>query len=296
MRPLRLLVTILPLLFLSCRPDGGGKVYRIGYMLCNSEQETRARFLPLTRYLSQETGYRFEFIPVDTHEVERRFGQKEFEFTHTNSLLYIVLKERYGVTLLASEKRGKYGVRTGGAIIARKGGGISTLADLKGKRFGFGPMLAPTGFMAEYTLLMERGIDPERDLVYTIPKGSFKHEKVIYGVLFGAYDAAAAPLLDLEEMTREGKISADDITILAETPLVPYCTFAASRDLPPEVVERVRNALLKLTPEQTVEIDGERVRVLKSAWVDGYEAIPDTAYDTLREMARKSAMPPFERY
>jgi len=296
MRPLRLLVTILPLLFLSCRPDGGGKVYRIGYMLCNSEQETRARFLPLTWYLSQETGYRFEFIPVDTHEVERRFGQKEFEFTHTNSLLYIVLKERYGVTLLASEKRGKYGVRTGGAIIARKGGGISTLADLKGKRFGFGPMLAPTGFMAEYALLMERGIDPERDLVYTIPKGSFKHEKVIYGVLFGAYDAAAAPLLDLEEMTREGKISADDITILAETPLVPYCTFAASRDLPPEVVERVRNALLKLTPEQTVEIDGERVRVLKSAWVDGYEALPDTAYDTLREMARKSAMPPFERY
>lgn len=296
MNPLRLLTLLLPLLLLSCRPDGGGKVYRIGYMLCNSERETRERFLPLTRYLSEETGYRFEFVPVDTHEVEKRFGQGEFQFAHTNSLLYIILKERFGVTLVASEKRGKYGVRTGGAIIARKGGGITTLADLKGKRFGFGPMLAPTGFLAEYALLLDRGIDPERDLVYSIPKGSFKHEKVIYGVLFGAYDGGAAPLIDLEEMTREGRISPDELTILAETPLVPYCTFSTSRDLPREVVERVRSALLKLTPETTVEMDGEQVKVMKRAWIDGYENIPDSAYDPLREMAKKSAMPPFGGY
>ena len=114
-----------------------GRTVKIGYMLCNSESETRARFLPLTRYLSATTGINFEFVPVDTHEVEKRFKAGEFVFTHTNSLLYVVLKERFDVTLIASEKRGNFGARTGGVIIARKGGVINTLADLKGKRFSF---------------------------------------------------------------------------------------------------------------------------------------------------------------
>lgn len=280
----------------SCRLDGRGEVYRIGYMLCNSEKETRARFEPLTRYLSERTGYRFEFVPVDTHEVESRFRNGEFQLAHTNSLLYIVLKERAGVKLLASEKRGKYGVRTGGAVITRKGSGINGISQIRGKRFGFGPMLAPTGFLAEYALLLQKGIDPERDLVYSIPKGAFKHEKVIYGVLYGEYDAGAAPLIDLEEMIRDGRLSSDDFVILAETPLVPYCTFSASPHLPAEVVDAVRKALLDLTPDRTVEIDGERVKVMKAAWIDGYEAIPDSAYDPLREMARTSGLPPFERF
>lgn len=289
-------IIILSFLLLSCRTDGRDRVYRIGYMLCNSEKETRARFEPLTRYLSERTGYRFEFVPVDTHEVESRFRSGDFQLAHTNSLLYIVLKERSGVRLIASEKRGKYGVRTGGAIIARRGSGITTLPQIRGKRFGFGPMLAPTGFLAEYALLLEKGIDPERDLVYSIPKGTFKHEKVIYGVLYGEYDAGAAPLIDLEEMVREGRIAADDVVILAETPLIPYCTFSASPAVPEEVVERVRRALLDLSTDTTVEVDGERVKVMKSAWVDGYEAIADQAYDPLRQMARAAAMPPYERY
>ncbi|MFA7404406.1 MAG: PhnD/SsuA/transferrin family substrate-binding protein [Pelobacteraceae bacterium] len=56
------------------------------------------------------------------------------------------------MALLASEKRGKFGPRTAGTIITRKGSGITKLSDLKGKRLVFGPMLAPTGYMAEYAL------------------------------------------------------------------------------------------------------------------------------------------------
>jgi phosphonate transport system substrate-binding protein len=285
----------------ACKQQGGGaapsgKTIKIGYMLCNSEAETTARFRALTNYLSDKVGVAFEFVPVDTHEVEKRFKSGEFAFTHTNSLLYVVLKERFDVTLVASEKRGSFGAKTGGAIIARKGSGITKLADLKGKRFAFGPMLAPTGFLAEYDLLLKGGVDPERDLIYTIPSGTYKHEKLIYGVLYGQYDAAAAPVLDLEIMTREGKIAADDFTIVAQTQVIPYCTFAAAKGTDPALVEKVRAALVALNKDTTAEVDGERLKVLKAAWIDGYEVLADKEYDAIREMAKAAGMPPYQKY
>lgn len=281
----------------GCKDTKKRPVMRIGYMNCNNEQETMQRFLPLTRYLSEKLDVEFVAVPVDTHDFEKRFRDGEFAFTHTNSLLYIILRENYKLGLIASDKRGNFGARTGGAIIARKGSGITKLSDIKGKRMVFGPMLAPTGYLAEYDLMLRSGIDPEKDLAYyAIPSGSYKHEKLVYGVLFGQYDVAAAPLLDLEVMTREGKIAPDDFVILAQTPIIPYCTFGAAAKTDPKLVAKFRQALLDLKPSDIVEINGERVKVLKSAWADGYEELLDSDYNPIRDMARRVNMPPYQKY
>ena len=294
---LLLLGFLVTLMVAGCKnPQKSNSVVKIGFMNCNNEQETLQRFKPITKYLSEKIGVEFVTVPVDTHEFEKRFKSGEFTITHTNSLLYIILKEHYKSNLIAAEKRGNFGSKTGGAIIARKGKGINTLQDLKGKRFAFGPMFAPTGYLAEYDLLLKNNINPEHDFFYTIPEGSFKHEKLVYGVLFGGYDAAAAPLLDLEVMTKEGKISADDFVILAQTPIIPYCNFSADPKADPELVAKIRKALLELKPSDTVEINGERVQVLKSAWVDGYEELADKEYDPIRDMARRTNMPPYQKY
>lgn len=285
-------------IFLSgCNENRKRPVLKIGYMNCNNEQETMARFLPLTRYLSNKLDVDFVAVPVDTHDFEKRFKDGEFAFTHTNSLLYIILKENYKLDLIASDKRGNYGSRTGGAIIAKKGSGINKLSDIRGKRMAFGPMLAPTGYLAEYDLMLRSGIDPEKDLAfYAIPSGSYKHEKLVYGVLFGQYDVGAAPLLDLEVMTREGKISPDDFVILGQTPLIPYCTFGAASKTDSKLAAKFRQALLELKPTDTVEINGEQVKVLKSSWADGYEQLLDSDFDPIRDMARRVNMPPYQKY
>ncbi|GAB4166858.1 MAG: phosphate/phosphite/phosphonate ABC transporter substrate-binding protein [Geothermobacteraceae bacterium] len=298
LRFVSLFLILVSLLAFGCStPEPDGPVYKIGYMNCNSESETLQRFTPLTRYLEKEVGARFELIPVDTQDFEERFVREKFAFAHTNSLIYLVLHEDHKARLLATEKRGQFGARTAGAVIARKGSGIRNLADLKGKRMLFGPQLAPSGFLAQYDLLLQNGIDPETDLaLYGIPHGSYKHEKVIYGVYFGAWDVAAAPALDLELMIRDGRISADDFNVIAQSEIFPYCTFSAAADVDPGLAERFRRALLELTPETTVEIDGEQVRVLRSTWVDGYEALTDSDYDILRAMARRANMPPYQKF
>src|SRR6185369_4782937 len=152
-------------------------------------------------------------------------------------------------------------------------------------------------YLAEYDLMLRSGIDPEKDLgYYAIPPGTYKHEKLIYAVLYGKFDVAAAPLLDLETMVKEGKISAEDFVILAQTPVIPYCTFGAAKDTDPKLVAKVRQALMELTPETAVEVGGERVKVLKAAWVDGFEELQDSDYNPIREMAKKVNMPPYEKY
>jgi phosphonate transport system substrate-binding protein len=292
------MMIVFALMLLSgCKTEGKRQVVKIGYMLCNSEQETTQRFLPLTRYLSDKTGVEFEMVPVDTNDFEQRFKKGEFTFTHTNSVLYVILQKNLGLELIATEKRGKFGSRTAGAIIALKGSGIEKLSDIKGKRMAFGPMLAPTGYLAEYDLMLAAGINPENDLGhYTIPSGSFKHEKLIYGVLYGKYDVATAPMLDIETMTRDGKISPDDFVILAQSKPIPYCTFGVAKGTDPALVKKVKDALMALKPTDTAVVDGEQLKVMKAAWIDGYEELLDSDYDPIREMAKRVNMPPYQKY
>ncbi len=281
----------------GCDKPLEGPPIRIGYMNCNSEAETMQRFLPLTRYLEKQLGRPCVAVPVDTQDFESRFAAGDFTFTHGNSLVYIILRENHDLQLIATEKRGQFGPRTAGAIIVRRDSPIKTLEDMQGKRMIFGPQLAPSGYLAQYDLMLQAGFDPEVDLdYYAIPRGAYKHEKVIYGVYFGDYDVAAAPVLDLEVMTREGKISADDFRVLAQSEIIPYCTFGAARDVDQELVKAFRQALLDLTPETTVEVDGERLKVLDAAWIDGFETLPDSDYDPIRKMARRANMPPYQEF
>ncbi len=290
------LAVVIPLLA-GCRNIQDRPVMRIGYMNCNSEAETIARFSPLTAYLSDQLGIDFRLVPVDTQDFEERFSAGEFEFGHNNSLLYIMLRESQQMQLIATEKRGQYGARTAGAIISRKGSGITRIEHLKGKRMIFGPQLAPSGYLAQYDLMLQAGFDPEIDLgYYAIPHGSFKHEKVIYGVYFGEFDVAAAPALDLELMIAEGRITADDFNVIAQSEIIPYCTFGAARTVPEDLVKKFRKVLLAITPETTVDYDGETIRVLDSAWISGFEQLSDADYDPIRRMAKNANMPPYQEF
>ncbi|MEW6601395.1 MAG: phosphate/phosphite/phosphonate ABC transporter substrate-binding protein [Nitrospirota bacterium] len=296
---LKIFILIILLLFIfSCTkapsPDGG-KTYKIGYMICNSEQETLHRFKPFTAYLGRELGVKFEMSAIDTSDFTKHVD--ELDFTHTNSLLYVIMNRNNGVEILAAEKSGSLGARAKGLIIASKKSDIHSIKDLKGKTMIFGPSLGPTSYMAQLDILMKNGIDPENDLAYySIPSGSFKHEKVIYGVLFGKFDAGAVPLLDFERMSVDGRIDPNDFTVLAEGEPIPYCNFAVTQKVPEDFAKRFREVVLNVTKDDTVELDGEVIKVLERANIDGYDAVKDEDFDGIRDMAKRTNMPPYQRY
>jgi phosphonate transport system substrate-binding protein len=296
----RLLIFIILMLSLlaSCHAPSSKdekRTYTIGYMICNSEQETLSRFRPLTVYLSKKLGVHFQAKAIDTVDFTREVDK--LDFTHTNSLLYIIMNRNYGVDILAAEKSGSLGARAKGLIIALKKNGIRNVQDLRGKSMVFGPMLGPTSFMTQVDLLLKNGIDPDKDLAsYSIPPGTFKHEKVIYGVLLGKFDAGSAPLLDFERMASDDRIDRNDFTIVAEGEPMPYCNFGVTQKIDEAFAKRFKQAVLDLRKDDTVEVDGEVVKVLERANVDGYEDIKDKDFDGVREMAKRTNMPPYQRY
>ena len=295
----RFLLSLFLLLFtVSCSAPAAKqqkKVYRIGYMICNSKQETMQRFRPLTAYLSKKVGVNFEMVPIDTVDFVKQVDT--LDFTHTNSLLYIIMNRYNGVDVLAAEKSGPLGGRSQGVIIALKKSGIKTVKDLRGKTMIFGPSLGPTAYMSQLDVLLKGGINPDNDLAfYTIPPGSFKHEKVIYGVLFGKYDAGSVPATDFERMSEEGKIDPNDFTVIAKGLPIPYCTFGVTQKTDEVLAQKVKKALMELKKDDTVEVDGQVVRVLEQANIDGYEDVKDKDYDSVREMAKRTNMPPYQRY
>lgn len=292
-------ILVVAILTLSaCKPDKLQEVptYRIGYMICNNEQETLERFIPLTEYLSRKIGVRFEAVAVDTLNFSKKIDN--LDFTHTNSLLYVMFNRYNGLEILAVEKRGELGARSKGLVVSLKNSGIKTIEDLKGKTMLFGPMLAPTGYMSQLYALKQRGFDIVDDLAfYTIPTGSFKHEKVIYGVLFGKYDAGAFPYYDFEIMAEQGKIDRDDFNILAEGPLVPYCNFGVTQRVDEKLARKFKAALLAIKKDDLVELaNGERVNILERARIQGFEDVEDSDFDIVRQIARETNMPPYQTF
>ncbi|NTW87871.1 MAG: phosphate/phosphite/phosphonate ABC transporter substrate-binding protein [Desulfobulbaceae bacterium] len=251
--------------------------------------------MPLSKYLGDKLGVNFETIAIDTINFSKE--NEKLDFTHTNSLLYVILNRFYGVEVLAAEKKGSLGLRSQGIIVARKDSGLTKISDLKGKSMIFGPMLAPTGFMSQVDILQKSGIDPEEDLsTYTIPNGSFKHEKVIYGVMFGKYDAGSIPLDDLETMALEDRIDPNDFVIIGRNDPIPYCNFGVTQKIDPDLARRFKEAVLAIKLEDTVEINGEKIKVLERALVSGYAEIKDSDFNSIREMAKRTNMPPYQKY
>jgi len=161
----------------------------------------------------------------------------------------------------------------------------------------FGPALAPFGYMAQYYLMLTNGLDPEVDLsYYAIPPGSYKHEKVIYSVLYGRYDMGSAPRIDFDLMAEEGKIDLDDFHFIAESIPMPYCTVGAMPDVDPTLVQKVKEALLNLKQDETVLIDGEVLKVLDRAWLHGFVEADESEFDLIREQLKRNNMEPYKTY
>lgn len=273
------------------------KPIKFGFMVCNSPSETRGRFEPVMAYLSEKIGRKFELVLSNTHELEDLVKNKQVEYTHSNSVLYVTFHERYKAQYMVTDSRGKLGPKDTGAIITRSDSGIKTIADMKGKSLVFGPAMAPFGYLAQYYLMVSNGFNPEEDLgYYTIPWGSHKHEKLIYGVLYGKYDLGAAPRLDLDVMVEEGKLKPDDFHIVAESVPMPYCTVAALSHADPALTAKIQEALVNLTKDETVMVNGEVLNVTRRAEINGFVQLKDSDYDEMRKELKACNMDPYKTY
>jgi phosphonate transport system substrate-binding protein len=140
-------------------------------------------------------------------------------------------------------------------VLVRADGGISELADLKGKKVAVGANDSPQAKLIPLGFLAEKGLRPDADFtVIVFDRLVGKHGDHIGGerdaaraLMDGQADAAC--ILDGNRLgfAREGTLSSAATRVLAQTPPFDHCNFTVLDGVPAELINRFRDLLLEMS-------------------------------------------------
>jgi phosphonate transport system substrate-binding protein len=173
--------------------------------------------------------------------------------------------KRCGVDLLAVDvKKGDSSYYSG--IFTRKGNGIKTIADLKGKSMAFGSTHSTSSFNFPVAMLIAEGIDPATDLDKIIIAGS--HSASLAALAEGKVDAAAASYNSFGKAVKKGAIDPEQFAPLAKSQPIPNPPLAMNKGLNSDLKKKLREAFNNIH----TKIDPSKIRGYGGKKVDRYDA------------------------
>ncbi len=249
-----------------------------GFDLRGSPEEDARQYLPFLKYLEQATGLRFKlrFTPKG-HAITDELGSGKIQFAAIGAGTYIQAQARYGVIPLArglnSEGRAAYQ----SVVVVAPDSTLRKIGELRGKRFAFGGVSSTQGHIIPRITLAEHGVllDDLAEYEYT---GS--HRNCASAVVAGRFDAGGMQDLLGRRLAGKGLVR-----IIHTSPFYPSSGIAANRDVPPEVMAKVKRALLDFKPT------GAHAAGLyhwgRTEMANGFAEARDEDYAKLREWSIK---------
>lgn len=164
---------------------------RLGYQSCIDF------WTPIAERLSQAMpGYRFVIVPLASHQdLVRVLREKSIDFMSLDPAMELMAEDRFGAAPLATMIETLPGEVTPRAANAASSGAIVRLANrndmqtinhIRGKRVLAVKPWSLTGWIAQWGLLVDRGINPAKDLKQVSFVGT--HGDVVKGLLDGSAD------------------------------------------------------------------------------------------------------------
>jgi len=229
----------------------------------------------LAEAIKEALGIRIEIFAFPTAtELVKAIGTGQADIAVFNPFAYVSAHEASGAEVLFKAVTGGAS-ETRSEIIVLAGGGPSTLAELRGKTFGFVDPASPSGYLFPAAYLVENGVVPSKDLAKAVFLGD--QVAAVRAVIEKTVQAAACA-----EGTRNlARIQIPDldnlVTVIATTPPVPGTTIAVRAGLDHALADRITQALL-------TAINGGDGRL---AWraitgADGIIEAQDPDYDFIR--------------
>ncbi len=242
------------------------KPIKIGILAKRGTEQTILRWQPLAHYLDRQLPeYRFEIVPLGFDALDAAVARNEIDFVLTNTMQYVTLEYRYGVSRIATLQNHSDTMtgqqQFGGVIFTRSdSGAIRMLQDLRAKRFAAVDPASFGGWVMAKKELLEHEIK-ESDFSKLLFFHS--HDAVVDAVLEGSADAGTVRSDTLERMAAEGKISLSDVRVIAprhypdfpflvSTALYPEWPFSKLSHTSDALAESVLVALLGIEPDMDV--------------------------------------------
>jgi phosphonate transport system substrate-binding protein len=253
--------------------------------------------------LSKITGlsYKIEVGTSYAAAIEAMGGGKA-QLSFLATFAAILAKEKYGVEPALISQR-KYSTNDldpdkalkdqlepfyKGQFITKKGSGIKTLADLKGKTFCFVDPTSTSGSVIPQIILKANGINPEKDLKAIQYAGS--HDNVAIAVYKGDCDAGAT-YIDVRATSATVQKAAPDILDKTEvfyvSDRIPNDGMQVVKNLDPKLKAATVDGLLSMMADP-----GGKATVRRAYSYDALQKVEPTFYDPFRELLKKAGVDP----
>lgn len=255
-------------------PDEG--TIRLAVTDLQGLEELQREFGAFETELSRVTGLEVELSPVsDRVGAAGALEGDQVDFVLTGPAEYVVFAERTDARPLVAIRRPDYH----SCVYTSAGSGITDVTQLRGRAIAMSDVGSTSGHLGPSQLLVDAGLDPQRDLeVLTV--GNAQHEALVRGDVA----AVGTGCHDYEEFVAGEPDPAAAFPVLVEGPPLPPDVVVHRAGLDPAVVETVRTAFTDHFPALLAAM----LQGADNAKYDGAElvAVDDGDYDVVRSMYR----------
>lgn len=216
----------------------GGTNIKIGLLPNANARILYETYYPLIKYLKEQTPYTYELIIRPTYEdIIVDLGNGLIDLAFMDPLTYLEAKKRYNIRCLLKplNKEGKPYYYS--YIIARRDSAISSLHELKGHSFAFSSIKSAEGNLIPRLMLANSGIHLNDLSKY---KNFNTGESAVKSIISDEYDGGAIKDSIIDRYLK------GNIKIIAKSESIPTGPLAYRIGLPPDILNKIRDALLKL--------------------------------------------------
>lgn len=206
-------------------------------------------------FISKQTGYETEvFLPTSYAAVVEALRGKNADVAYFSAWPYMIAHDKANAEILvAEERRGNPYYYS--QWYALKDGPIKELGDLKGKTIAFTSPTSTSGYLFPFSKVIEEGLVPEggepRDFFGEVLFAG-GYQQAILALINGKVEAAAASDYALMQyLTEEQR---ERVHVVSKQGPVPTHLLAIRADLPDDVKDNIRKALLELNKDENKDL------------------------------------------
>lgn len=242
-----------------------------------TEDGTLADYRPVFTAIERETGLAFELRVAQSYSaVVESMCNGTADIAFVGPVTFLQAQDRGCAELLAVAVTSGRSIYYS-AFFARRGGGLTKLADIRGKRAAFGDVNSTTSFVYPVAMLVEAGIDPVEDLRAVRLTGS--HANSLSALLGNQVDVAALSFESYNKALRENLTGVRDVIVVARSEPIPNAPLIMNAQLADATKARLKTAFETIATRPGVTAD--MVRGYGGAKVDGYDTrFPATRFST----------------
>lgn len=252
---------------------------RFGLIPSEGGTDIVERFRPVIKQLEEKMGRPVEaFSATEYLGIITAMQNKQVDVVYFGPKSYVEASRIAGAVAVAKELNldglaGYFGI-----LVAHRDSGITSLAEARGRGFGFTTPNSTSGYLVPAIgILEETGMEAEEyfgEVQYT---GT--HGNAVRAVLAGDLEVAATNTLDLRAMEASG-LDASDLVEIWRSPMIPAGVIAVRGDLPKSFHEQIAQAFVELSD------DDAAMEVMARG---GFVPATDEEYDIIRVLEQRKA-------